>query len=480
MLLYLEPNETLTGIKSAQLIPHGDTVRQGNSVELYILLPRGFKRSVQNMNLLAVNRDGDTISVPVGSAEEQLSGYKFQKLYPTEMTYGLVSGDFYHYLKIEIPGDSEVLSKGNSTITFTLLASLIDNVSNITYRYAPQFKMFVEKTYEDYKSELTKSEYESLLEKIAIKQTQYNYFHIEEEYITDGTTANIDSLTPEQQDSYACLMFNSELGVLYGKLSFDLSRFTEQDTLIASFDSSAFEMKEVSQTFGTSSNSDIQVKVVQEYTYYIGNVEVSEDDQYSRKEPKRISIYLVDVNSSLGDQVIQFSAPIGLKLIADIDNAADLDLDIPLAFKITSITTETDALGMNSLTMTILANRSDLDPNRFILGRWLLTVYKSLSLEGKHKAWGPKMKWKAEGKSTTISHQGYYYTVKFSFGERKVRTHRARHTERQPSLPYIRMFLRYRYGENINNYHYDETTDSFVMVVNVRSGEQHFIKVIAE
>lgn len=106
MYLYFNKNGDLT-----TKIPHGEIVRQGNSIDLYICFPLEFSQNLEEYKI-NVEFIKPASSIPFTLEADYIGKKEFYKLKDSEVTFDLIDGKKYHtfYLKCSnVTVDSGIL-----------------------------------------------------------------------------------------------------------------------------------------------------------------------------------------------------------------------------------------------------------------------------------------------------------------------------------------------------------------------------------
>lgn len=186
MYLYFRKNNTLTTV-----IPHGEPVRQGSTLNLYILFDVDYPDIKKKGIRIELRRPGSSIipfttQVPVEVPKEIV----FKKTYENEIIYDLKDNEKYYCFRFKVYPENSTSIAGKLLLTTSLLtyeddASVSTGIIQEPEDYVSIIKettylgradIYVEKTYGNNLmcNNLSTAQYEQLLDDISLLNTKMN------------------------------------------------------------------------------------------------------------------------------------------------------------------------------------------------------------------------------------------------------------------------------------------------------------------
>lgn len=158
--------------KATTKIPHGEIIRQGNNINLYICFPLNFF----DKNGLAQENFSVGIKFKLPDADKTITAElpmdfqgvkKFYKLKDSEITYDLIDGKNYLVYYRNIAGVTDFYGDANGIVVFN---ELDENNTIINSTYPEIFNFFIEKTvgYGNKSSNINLNQYKLLQDAISV------------------------------------------------------------------------------------------------------------------------------------------------------------------------------------------------------------------------------------------------------------------------------------------------------------------------
>ena len=118
MYVYFDKKGTLTTI-----IPHGETIRQGNDIHLTVCFDKNYDRFKSNMTVRAKMRGEDNWSVAYTFSNPHI--ITFKKLFDSEMTYDLQDNTQYVAYDIKLPYATSTNIYGKGKLIINVFSNII-------------------------------------------------------------------------------------------------------------------------------------------------------------------------------------------------------------------------------------------------------------------------------------------------------------------------------------------------------------------
>lgn len=118
MYVYFDKKGTLTTI-----IPHGETIRQGNDIHLTVCFDKNYDRFKSNMTVRAKMRGEDNWSVAYTFSNPHI--ITFKKLFDSEMTYDLQDNTQYVAYDIKLPYATSTNVYGKGKLIINVFSNII-------------------------------------------------------------------------------------------------------------------------------------------------------------------------------------------------------------------------------------------------------------------------------------------------------------------------------------------------------------------
>lgn len=152
MYLYFNKQGVLTTV-----IPHGEPVRQGSTLNLYVCFDEDYFSSKEELNKFVISSNLILPSSSNRSTDFIFQNYPshpvlFEKLIDSEITYDLIPGKYYWIFHQELAPELSTVNSGKLTINVKIEKPIIDeSLENSpvieTVKYLGKADVYIEKTY---------------------------------------------------------------------------------------------------------------------------------------------------------------------------------------------------------------------------------------------------------------------------------------------------------------------------------------------